>query len=150
MKPEWDPLDNWLHEYRQGTWWSLISICIYCVGIVGVAGETRVYKVCPDFHAVNWYILHDNLINYWKRLSVDAPSRDVPFMSVFWPKNRQGMSRLHAVTSHDVMTSCCNVTWCQVSWQNDRQTHTHRQTGPILYPRLLTREGIKHFQILYA
>ncbi len=30
-----------------------IGMYIYCVGIIGVAGETREYKVRPDFHAVN-------------------------------------------------------------------------------------------------
>ena len=35
----------------------------------------------------------------WKRRSVDAPSRDVPSLSVFLLKSRQRMPRRHAVTS---------------------------------------------------
>ena len=57
-------------------------------------------------------------VHKWKRRSVDAPSRDVPSLSVFLPKSCQRMSKRHAVTSwrrtitsHDVMTSYCDVMW---------------------------------------
>ncbi len=55
----------------------------------------------------------------WRRQSVDAPSCDVPSLSVLLPKSRQRMSRRHAVTSwrrtmtsRDVMTSYRDVMWC--------------------------------------
>ncbi len=55
--------------------------------------------------------------NKMNRLSIDAPSRDVPSLSVFLPKCRQMMSRRDAVTSHDFMTSRHDVTWRLMSWQ---------------------------------
>ena len=52
----------------------------------------------------------------WKRLSVDAPSRVVPSLSMFFAE------RCHGVTSRDVLTSWRDVTWrCDVmSWISNK------------------------------
>ncbi len=160
-----------------------------------------------------------NLIQKWKRLSVDAPSRVVPSLLVFLPERPLSMYTTHTppkeltdiMTSHcDVMTSrrdttCHDMTWhvmtkwsaqvnrsetpesyfstwrpwpltydldpqtrsryCQdtPSYQLSRpyverisresvnrrtDTQMDRQTGPILYPRPLTREGNETVKIL--
>ncbi len=63
---------------------------------------------------------------WWKRLSVDAPSRDVPSLSVFLPKK----------SSKDVNTSRCDVTWRHdiVPW---RQVTSQRYSTwhHIIWPR---------------
>ena len=71
------------------------------------------YRNCVEPWQVNKYYCK------WKRLSVDAPSRDVPFLSVFLPKSCQMTSRRHAVMSRDVMTSHCDVKLCHLSRQNE-------------------------------
>ncbi len=43
--------------------------------------------------------------------------------------------------------SCCMSNGSAVRALTDRQTDTHIQTGPIPYPRLLTREGMKSSKI---
>ncbi len=77
-------------------------------------------------------------VRQWKRRSVGVPSHDVPSLPVFLPISRQRMSRRHAGLyvkrfSHE---------------SAHRQTHTHTQTGPILYPRPLTREGMINWKLL--
>ncbi len=69
----------------------------------------------------------------WKRRSVGAPSRDVPSLSLFQTKS----------PSNSHFTSVGQTVYPWESWITDRRTdaQTHTQTGPILYPRPLTREG---------
>ena len=57
----------------------------------------------------------------WKRLSVDAPSRDVPSLSVFLPKSRQ----------KDVKTSCRDVmtSYHDVTWRHDVMPWRHMTSG---------------------
>ncbi len=90
--------------------------CIFLLPQVGLK-MSDIYKLSVDKNA-NRYPCK------WKRLSVDAPSRDVPSLSVFLPKSRQRMSRRHvtswrrAVTSRDVGCPTHDVIWYEPAQVN--------------------------------
>ena len=93
--------------------------------------------------------LHENgkdssFIRIWKRLSVDAPSHVVPSLLVFSPE--RPLSTDYIYTFH-VLQLLVTV-WLLERWMTDRRTHRHMdtQTGPILYPRPLTPEGMSFFR----
>ncbi len=108
----------------------------------------RLHRRLRMLHSV-WMtkIITGKFIHKWKRRSVDVPSRDVPYLSIFWPQRRQMRSWRHAMTSCDVMTSCCDTTWCQLSCQNGsaQSTQVTSSKNPIfkcgdldLWPMTLT------------
>ena len=120
------------------------SMSIGCVGKSGhLFGFLRHYLLNIENDNGTWPKSH----NQWKRLSVDAPSRNVPSLSVFLPKICRRTSR-HHVTSlrHPEMSHGRKSYFKQFSRESaDRRTdgQTDRQTGPILYPWSLTLEGKK-------
>ncbi len=67
------------------------------------------------------------------------PSHTVPSLSVFL---RIMLSNRHSIYLKNITAHFASVSQTVQPWERWLTgTHTHRQIGPILYPRPLTREG---------
>ena len=69
----------------------------------------------------------------WKCLSVDAPSRDVPSLSVFFSRSCQRTSRHHAVTSRDV------TLWHHISFDDiNLPSRCHQMSWNVFQFKMVT------------
>ena len=104
-----------------------------------------------DFKLSNTILVPCFLRGFYAAMKTPGRWRALPRHALFVSILAQSWQRMSRC--QDVMMSRRDVTWHSTPsfryvaqmiqpwerWQTDR--HTHRQTGPILYPRPLTREG---------
>ena len=106
----------------------------------------------PEWERLSWRILsfrsHDQeefwviypyvyLCTYrWKCLSIEAPSRSVPFLSVLLPRD---VIWRQAVTSHCNVTQChCNIAWCQLTSQSEYAQVNRSETLQTMFFNVAT------------